>query len=269
MYLLLDGGQQDDPAVKVAYLRMVNKLIDGLQRDPEAFSRSVMGLRMLGVHLPTGMDDFPQLFAILHEEGHCGPDNTSLLQSLLQSLDRHDLLVYLERFQIQPDPPPSSSSMLTLATHHSKAVQSIALVCEGLSAVVGVPLEHSDSRDSGYSQQWVLKGRAPSPHTLQDMLSEKAEELGKLDIKRVFLDTSSERYKLFEHEDQSNEVTLWGVASFPGSHSNPSENESLGMRLWGVYICPIASFPGSSPVLSHTVQKAGEEEPGNEAMYVK
>ena len=134
MSLLLDGSRQNDPAVKVAYLRMVNRLIDGLQRDPEAFSRSVMGLHILGVRLPAGVTNFPQLFAFLGEAGHCGPDDTSLLQSLLQSLDRHDLLVCLERFQTL-DPPPPTSSLLTLTTHHSKAVQSVALVCAGLSAV--------------------------------------------------------------------------------------------------------------------------------------
>lgn len=205
MSLLLDGGRQNDPAMKVAYLRMVNRLIDGLQRDPEAFSRSVMGLQFLGVRLPAGVTNFPQLFAFLGEAGHCGPDDTSLLQSLLQSLDKHDLLVCLERFQTL-DPPPPTSSLLTLTTHHSKAVQSVALVCAGLSAVVDMPLEHSDSRDSGYSQQWVLKGHAPSPHSLQAVLTGKAGDLGKLDIQRVFLDTSAGRYKLFE--DQSNEVAL-------------------------------------------------------------
>lgn len=188
--------------MRVAYLQMVNHLIDGLQRDPEAFGRSVMGLRLLGVYPGPSVTDLPQLFAFLVEGGHCGPWDTSLLRSLLQSLNRTDLLVCLEGFQGDTSLPLSST---TLTTHHTRAMQSVVAVCGRLSEVVGVSLAHSVSQDSGYSHKWTLGGHIPPPHTLQTALAMKVKELKELDIQRVFLDTSSGRYKLFE--DQSSETS--------------------------------------------------------------
>ena len=217
--------------MRVTYLQMVNQLIDGLQRDPEAFGRSVMGLRLLGVYPGPSVTDFPQLFSFLVEEGHCGPWDTSLLRSLLQSLNRTDLLVCLEGFQ--KDTTLSLSSSSTLTTHHTRAMQSVTTVCAKLSAVVGTSLGHSISRDSGYSHKWTLGGHIPPPHILQTALATKVIELRELDIQRVFLDTPSGCYKLFE--DQSSETnqvyspapTLPGTANMLPTHSHPFPNSGF------------------------------------------
>lgn len=217
--------------MRVTYLQMVNQLIDGLQRDPEAFGRSVMGLRLLGVYPGPSVRDFPQLFSFLVEEGHCGPWDTSLLRSLLQSLNRTDLLVCLEGFQ--KDTTLSLSSSSTLTTHHTRAMQSVTTVCAKLSAVVGASLGHSISRDSGYSHKWTLGGHIPPPHILQTALATKVIELRELDIQRVFLDTPSGCYKLFE--DQSSETnqvyspapTLPGTANMLPTHSHPFPNSGF------------------------------------------
>ncbi len=91
-----------DPLL-VGYLGLVNRLIDALRQDPQAFDRFTMVLSALGPRPPASVTNLAQLFNYLHQEGHCGPDKTELLEKVLSSMNKPHLVGLVQGFSNHGD----------------------------------------------------------------------------------------------------------------------------------------------------------------------
>ena len=89
-----------DGATLVGYLSLVNRVIDGLCNDSHSFDRFTMALSALDTRPPPSITSFPNLFEYLRRNGKCGPSNLGLLESVLISMNRQDLVRLL---QVDPE----------------------------------------------------------------------------------------------------------------------------------------------------------------------
>ncbi len=88
-----------DPSL-VEYLGLVNRLIDGLCQDPQAFDRFVMGLSaFIDFRPPASVTNLAQLFQHLRQVGLCSPDNLELLEKILSSMNRSHLVELVQAFK--------------------------------------------------------------------------------------------------------------------------------------------------------------------------
>ena len=200
-----------DPGT-VRYLKLLNRLIDGLQKDPDALRRCMMGLSVLGARPPADVRDFPMLFDHLTREKGCGPNNLTLLEAMLESLDRTDLLQLVQQFKAHGNSTSSSSSSsspVTIITHHSRTVQSLEAMSSHLASILSLSLTTPEVTDNGYTLSWTAPP-STSLAELQSRLSGKEGELRTLDVQRLLLDTASGRYQLLG-PPQDNQVRATSI----------------------------------------------------------
>lgn len=190
-----------DPTL-VQYLKLINRVIDSLKNDSET---CFMNLRRLGARPPSTVTTLHQLFEYLQDEDLCGPNQLSLLEDLLEAMDRPDLKRQVQAFKAQVNncesPTVDQIPSLVIITHHSREVQSADAICTTLSAILSLQLPPAESSDNGYTLLWRVSCLEQHLPALESAVRDKTDVLRDLDIQRVFFETSQGRFKVYESQD--------------------------------------------------------------------
>ena len=188
----------------VRYLKLLNRIIDGL--DPTLIQRCVMALGVLGTTIPLDVTDFPKLFEHLNKVGKCGPQNLTLLENMLESISRPDLVRLVISHAEDPNP--------LLTTHLSKAVESVDATQGRLSTELSLELSSPEVVDNGYTIRWRV---AQCDHVLLQARASGSSALRAMDVQRMFISTSQgAKFLVWEAQPpEQSTVSTWKDVAIP------------------------------------------------------